>query len=242
MNNLKTRLLEADEVRIGANEKMHILVADHTPGVEGGENQPELGFYNGKDTIYAPKDFPKDISELYEEVGGLSASDDPEAFGYYESDGQGGFILTDDTSPEQGKIYYVKRTPFQLGYYEVDGVDGLGNPVYVPTLDDEWLYLVVEDPEEDPSDAGYYEYDDQTGVYSLTQDTTIVSGKDYYVQKQYYNYQRNFDARVAYIDGRQLLIPFSVVLNQMMLGDWAWTYRHNGNMDLVYMGPEVEDD
>lgn len=138
MNNLQTRLLESETVRIGSNNGMHILVT--TSGTEA-----EMGFYNGNDTKYV-------------EVTPTAGSN-PSALGYFEKVGSG------DT-------------------------------------------------------------------YVRTQDTTVVSGK------KYYNQTRNTAARVAFIDGNKLMIPYSVVLNQMMLGDWAWTFRKNGNMDLVYVGSE----
>ena len=241
MNNLQTRLLEANQVRVGPNNLMHILIS---PDPED-PKRVELGFYNGNDELYLPvkpeegsdprgyyvirtvdgkerfvlAENVSDIAKDYVSVTDLSAESNPSALRLYEYDSvEGEYVLTEDTAPVSGKDYYEYR---QVVVYEYVAVASV--------LD-----------ENDPSVLGYYE-EDGNGGYQLTQDTSPVDGKTYYDHRpvpNYYEFHRNYDARVAYIDGYKLMIPYSVVLNQMILGEWAWTYRSNGNMDLVYIGTE----
>jgi len=49
---------------------------------------------------------------------------------------------------------------------------------------------------ENPSDEGWYEKDSTTGVYSLTEDTTVVSGKTYY--SDYGGWQEDTDVDSSY--------------------------------------------
>lgn len=188
MNHLQANLLEADQVRVGANGTMHILLSRDPQTMNA-----ELGFYNGDDELY---------------------------------------VLVKPNSGDSVVGYYVKQ---------MEG--GRETYVKVESGTAEYGYVEVLDmiPESDPSVLGYYEYDSQNEQYVLTSDTSPVDGKNYYDHRpvpDYYELRRNYDARVAYIDGYRLMIPYSVVLNQMILGEWAWTYRKNGNMDLVYIGTE----
>lgn len=53
-------------------------------------------------------------------------------------------------------------------------------PIYCKTIDVDNIYIVIDNPSGDPSSKEYYEYDDQTGTYILSNDDTVVEGKIYY--------------------------------------------------------------
>lgn len=91
------------------------------------------------------------------------------------------YQLTEDTTVETGKWYYslaatvvpqanLKVFELQSGRY------------YLPTT--KFVYTAVAEP--DVADiATYYEYDSETGTYSLTEDVAIDEEKTYYTRSQF---------------------------------------------------------
>ena len=85
-------------------------------------------------------------------------ADNPHELGLYVSDGQGGFNITDDIIPQNNVDYYKK-------------------------IDDTYEYYTVNI--ENPQSLGLYELDNEE--YVATTDSTPVSGKTYYLQKDISN-------------------------------------------------------
>ena len=106
------------------------------------------------------------------------------------------------------------------------------------TLSDEYLYRQVADPTGNPASKGWYEL--SNGHYTLTEDTTVQSGK------AYYEYTVTPDSalpgEVAYIavdpDTREstFYMTRSVVVKDLKFGNWMWYGRKNRNMSLKWIG------
>jgi hypothetical protein len=43
-----------------------------------------------------------------------------------------------------------------------------------------YIFVLVENPEGNPKELGYYEKNIETDEYFLTTDTSVITGKDYY--------------------------------------------------------------
>lgn len=70
----------------------------------------------------------------YVAVASPAATDDPSAFGWYESDGAGNYTLSTDTAPAAGKTYYTREDQYiKGGIYQYDGTN------------DEWVSLAGND-------------------------------------------------------------------------------------------------
>lgn len=90
--------------------------------------------------------------------------DDPSALGWLERVGDTDYgILTDDTVVQEGKPYYILVTYSE--YVEEDVTTLPSN--FNPSL----------------ASSNYYVYNSQTGEYTLTSDTRVVSGRKYYRSK-----------------------------------------------------------
>ncbi len=107
---------------------------------------------------------PQDPEYYAYEVGAL---DNPSELGLYELE-DGEYVITEDTVPVSGKIYYEV----------LDSLDD-DDPLGIEDADDEY-YAVEEEDIVNPTDEGLYEYDEESSTYFLTTDTFYVEGKTYY--------------------------------------------------------------
>ena len=106
------------------------------------------------------------------------------------------------------------------------------------TLSDEYLYKPVQQPYGSPVSHGWYEL--VNGQYTLTEDTTVQSGKTYYQ----YNVTPDsaLPGEVAYIavdpDTQEstFYMTRSVVVKDLKFGKWMFYGRRNNNMSVKWIG------
>lgn len=79
------------------------------------------------------------------------------------------YIPTNDVVVEPEKEYYTRSDIAEHTYSSVGEIESV-------------RYQEVSDPEGNPSENGWYEYDSTEEEYVATQDTEVVEGKTYYVQ------------------------------------------------------------
>lgn len=87
------------------------------------------------------------------------------------------------TKNEKGQLAFEYH-----GHYSIEDQDTVPFEIYVKAGGSESsgnnttgdVYVLVSDPTGDPHDLGYYEKNGD--VYTLTEDTEVVSGKEYYVK------------------------------------------------------------
>ena len=74
----------------------------------------------------------------YDAVTPSTGSENPKTEGWYESDGEGGYVLTDDTEIQIGKTYYTKTETVSVKYDVIGSfvdVDGINNRIDTAILD-----------------------------------------------------------------------------------------------------------
>lgn len=157
---------------------------------------------------------------------------------------------TEDRLDIKGNIYIGNELLNNAVNIEGDGAISLGN------VDSFHIYIdgrtkvvdgITVPTEEFTYGLGFYETSHIP--YRLTNDTTVVSGKQYYnsnyesVTPQTQNpkeeglYEK-VDKRIAYINQNKLSIPYTVVLRGMELGDyWIWELQEDtSNLTLKWTG------
>lgn len=106
------------------------------------------------------------------------------------------------------------------------------------TMPDEYLYRLVTSPYGNPVSNGWYELVD--GRYTLTSDTSVVAGKDYY--EYIVTPNAALPGEVAYIavdpdtGESTFYMTRSVVVKDLRFGNWMWYGRDNRNMSLKWIG------
>ena len=106
------------------------------------------------------------------------------------------------------------------------------------TMPDEYLYREVTNPYGNPVSNGWYEL--VNGHYTLSEDTSVTSGKAYY--EYIVTPDSALPGEVAYIavnpDTQEstFYMTRSVVVKDLRFGNWMWYGRDNRNMSLKWIG------
>ena len=106
------------------------------------------------------------------------------------------------------------------------------------TLSDEYLYREVQNPTGNPVAHGWYEL--VNGHYTLSEDTSVQSGKAYY--KYSVTPDSALPGEVAYIavdpetQESTFYMTRSVVVKDLKFGKWMFYGRRNNNMSVKWIG------
>ncbi len=176
-------------------------------GFQKGELKPEYYFDSWLMIDKDGNDMGVKELKYYEQVSDTTDKDPSEEGWYVLEDGE--YILTADTTPASGRVYYTKSdvpvvreiveynavtnttnsNPKERGWYEQSGdtyvlttdTEPVSGKTYYNKKTTESTYLPVSSSITgiDPSAEGWYELDSD-GEYVLTTDTTIDSSKSYY--------------------------------------------------------------
>ena len=151
---------------------------------------------------------PAHISEYYSQSGRTAS---PSYFGWYEKDGSGQFIPSQETGTGLALIQEVEAP--QMGDVE---------------LYSKWV------SEHNPAQELWYETTDITSFVKLTFDTKPVWGKTYYKDKEYYVPKSNFDTPVLKIDASSTIDinvnTVSIILNDIFKYEENETFGKSFNI------------
>lgn len=112
-----------------------------------------------------------------------------------------------------GNVYNIKDSfTTTSDFYEGEGITyAAGTNVAIIQVNEEIYQPIEVDPSTDPHEYGLYEYDEQTDTYFLTEDTSPVSGKTYYLKD--INTHIYYDVMSAAVDTSQFVKYTDVATN-----------------------------
>lgn len=124
--------------------------------------------------------------------------------------------LPDLSASVLGNVYYIKDAfTTTSDFYEGAGTSyPAGTNVSIIQVAEDTYHAETLENNDDPHDLGLYEYDSSTGEYSLTEDTSPVSGKTYYSKTTSINYY--YDVMAAAVDTSQFVKYTDIATNSKL--------------------------